>query len=285
MSYGYLQEEESWVQQNALPMLTTLAALGSGLTAYLTYSKLTEQPAAFCTSDGGCDLVLSSRWATFLGIPTAALGLLGFVGILVLALVPETVSPLVKKWRWPALFGLSTGMFAFELYMLYLMVGELRQFCMYCTAAIVLTTGIWITVWVGHRWLDWGKLAFNAVVLTLITWVVTVGVYANQKTPAHPGIVALAQHLQSVDATMYGAYWCPACAQQKELFGTADELIPYVECSPDGPGTPQAAVCTEAGVQSYPTWSINGRTFTGVRSLEALALASDFAGELPQVEP
>ncbi len=279
---SYLRQEDTWLQQHATSILAALAALGSGLTAYLTYSKLTEQPAAFCSGDGGCDLVLSSRWATFLGMPTAALGLLGFVGILVLALLPETLSPLVKKWRWPALFGLATGMFAFEMYMLYLMVGELRQFCMYCSIAIALTTGIWATVLAGHRWLDWGKILFNAIVLTLITWVVTIGVFANQRIPAHPGIVALAQHLQSTDAVMYGASWCPACAQQKEFFGTADELIPYVECSPNGRGTPQAEVCTEAGVQSYPTWVINGQTFVGVRSLEALALASQFDGQLPE---
>ena len=34
---------------------------------------------------------------------------------------------------------------------------------------------------------------------------------------------------------MYGAYWCPHCAHQKELFGAeAWSLIPYVECSLKG---------------------------------------------------
>jgi uncharacterized membrane protein/Zn ribbon nucleic-acid-binding protein len=280
---SYLRQEDTWIQQQSTSILTVLAALGSGLTSYLTYSKLTSQPAAFCTGDGGCDLVLSSRWATFLGVPTAALGLLGFLAILILAVLPESLSPLVKKWRWPGLFTVATGMFAFELYMLYLMVGELQQFCLYCSIAIALTTGIWLTVLIGHRWLDWGKLVFNAIVLTLITWVITIGVYANQRMPADPSVVALAEHLQTTGSLMYGASWCPACEQQKELFGTAEDQIPYVECSPNGRGTPQAEVCNEAGVQSYPTWVINGQTLVGVRSLEALALASGYEGDLPEL--
>lgn len=46
-------QEETWLQRHARLILAILASLGSLLTAYLTYTKLTDQPAAFCTGDGG----------------------------------------------------------------------------------------------------------------------------------------------------------------------------------------------------------------------------------------
>ncbi len=268
-------QEETWLQRHARPILATLAGLGSLLTAYLTYTKLTDQPAAFCTGDGGCDLVLSSRWAEFLGIPTATVGLLGFLAVLALAVLPDGI-PLVKRWRWPALFGLVSAMTGFEMYMLYLMVAVLRQFCLYCTTAIVLVAGLWAVTLLGHRWLDWGKLAFSYILVSFLTLVTTIGVYANQVPPPSPLAAGLAAHLRQIGGTMYGAYWCPHCQEQKELFGSAFEQVPYVECSPNGPGTPQAPECTEAGITSYPTWIINGRTYVGLRSLEALAAASGY---------
>jgi thiol-disulfide isomerase/thioredoxin len=70
--------------------------------------------------------------------------------------------------------------------------------------------------------------------------------------------VALAQHLQSSRAVMYGAYWCPYCHAQKELFGAeAAQTVPYVECDERGQNAePQR--CEEADIKSYPTWELNG---------------------------
>jgi uncharacterized membrane protein/glutaredoxin len=270
--------EETWLQRHARPILVFLSSLGVLLTAYLTYTKLTEQPAAFCGGDGGCNLVLSSRWAEFLGIPTAAIGLLGFLAVLALAGLPEEI-PGVKRWRWPALFGLVSAMTVFEMYMLYLMVAVLRQFCLYCTAAMGLVAGLWLVTVFGHRWLDWAKLAFSYILVGLFTLVVTLGVYAKQAPPPSPLAAGLAAHLRKIGATMYGAYWCPHCQEQKALFGSAFAQIPYVECSPNGPGTPQVEECTKAGITSYPTWIINGRSYVGLRSLEALAVASGYSLE------
>jgi hypothetical protein len=53
-----------------------------------------------------------------------------------------------------------------------------------------------------------------------------------------------------------------------------------VECSPAGPNAPQAPSCNIAGVQSYPTWVINGRKIVGqVLTLAQLADASGFRGK------
>jgi thiol-disulfide isomerase/thioredoxin len=71
-------------------------------------------------------------------------------------------------------------------------------------------------------------------------------------------------------AKFYGAFWCPHCQKQKEMFEFSDKL-PYVECStPDAKG--QLEVCKEAKVESYPTWIFaDGTNMTGEVPLQSLA--------------
>lgn len=85
----------------------------------------------------------------------------------------------------------------------------------------------------------------------------------------------LAQHLQDTGAIMYGAYWCPHCHRQLEMFKGGVDQVPYLECDPRGENAePQR--CRDRGLQGYPTWEIEGQLYPGVRSLEELARHSGF---------
>lgn len=85
----------------------------------------------------------------------------------------------------------------------------------------------------------------------------------------------LAEHLTETGAVMYGAFWCPHCADQKALFGEAVEALPYVECDPEGENA-QPQLCQAKDLVGYPTWEVNGELYPGVRPLEELASLSDF---------
>ncbi len=87
----------------------------------------------------------------------------------------------------------------------------------------------------------------------------------------------LALHLKKINAKMYGAYWCPHCTQQKEMFGNAIKSINYVECDPRGENA-KPNLCKIAKVTGYPTWEINGKQYVGVQSLEELAKSSGYKG-------
>lgn len=68
-----------------------------------------------------------------------------------------------------------------------------------------------------------------------------------------------AQCVTASGATMYGAYWCPHCQNQKDAFGKSVDFINYVECDPRGnDADPQA--CQTAGVTGYPTWVFGDKT-------------------------
>ncbi len=89
-----------------------------------------------------------------------------------------------------------------------------------------------------------------------------------------------AQCVTDRGATFYGAFWCPHCKEQKQLFGKSAGNLPYVECStPDGQN--QQQICKDAGIQGYPTWVFeDGERET--KTLTPTELAEKTGCELPQ---
>jgi hypothetical protein len=74
---------------------------------------------------------------------------------------------------------------------------------------------------------------------------------------------------ENAGTTMYGAYWCGHCKNEKAAFGKAFEFVNYVEC------TENSKLCTDEGVKAYPTWKFkNGKVFEGEMGLENLAKES-----------
>lgn len=84
---------------------------------------------------------------------------------------------------------------------------------------------------------------------------------------------SFAQCLTDVGVKMYGTDWCHFCQDQKSRFGKSFKYVDYVNCDFN------QEECNAAGVEGYPTWVINGETYSGVQPLESLASLTDC--ELP----
>jgi hypothetical protein len=81
---------------------------------------------------------------------------------------------------------------------------------------------------------------------------------------------AFAKCIASKEAKMYGAYWCPHCADQKEMFGSSFQYVPYVECGVPG-SRDEGPVCKDAGIKHFPTWQFaDGERQEGTLSLQSL---------------
>ena len=81
----------------------------------------------------------------------------------------------------------------------------------------------------------------------------------------------LAQCLSEKGVKFYGAYWCPHCKEQKELFGSAVKSLPYVECALIN-SDEQTKACRDENITSYPTWVFSdGTRKTGTIPLDELA--------------
>ena len=80
-----------------------------------------------------------------------------------------------------------------------------------------------------------------------------------------------ARCLTKAGARFYGTSWCPHCAAQRRLFGTAFNQVAYVECSVGGTQE-TTSECAQAGITSYPTWTFgDGSRQTGELTLQQLA--------------
>ena len=93
-------------------------------------------------------------------------------------------------------------------------------------------------------------------------------------SPSTADQLALVEHLRLKGAVFYGAWWCPHCLHQKEMFGVEAALrLPYVECDKDDAGRQR---CAAVSIRAFPTWDLNGQRREGVLTIEELKLWSGF---------
>jgi hypothetical protein len=116
-----------------------------------------------------------------------------------------------------------------------------------------------------------GKDAWRDAILGIVIVAVVAAAYfmARHRRASH--LASFAQCLSAKQVKMYGAYWCPHCADQKELFGSSFEYVPYFECGIKG-SRDESPACLQAGVKRFPTWQFpDGERKEGVMQLKPLS--------------
>lgn len=240
--------------------LLALSVIGILLSGYLTWTESAGSALKGCTEGSGCDVVLSSRWGTLLGAPTAQWGLLAYISLASIALFVRNI-----RLHWTLAWTMAFFGVCYSAYLTTVSLTILGATCPYCLSSFALMTAIFglltwqkpaVSALAWPRWL--GIRAAAAVVLIGLLHLNYTGVIGEPPAVEDPTLRALAIHLSNSGAKMYGASWCPHCQQQKAMFGASAHRLPYVECSTGGQGSPQAAVCANLGIKIYPTWVING---------------------------
>jgi uncharacterized membrane protein len=264
--------------------LVALAGVGIALTVYLTGVAWFGARPAFCGAESGCDLVQTSRWSTFLGLPMALWGLVTYV---VLARFLWRLRTRASAWR-GALLVAAVGA-AVSWYLTLVSVLDIEATCGWCLASFAIMNLTLVLVLLRrpaqmpeHRWsraLPAPVAIAGAVVLALHLHFS--GLFDPAAGPEDPYLKALATHLEEEGALFYGAYWCPRCQEQKEIFTASAGRLPYVECSPQGRKGPVSLPCQDAEIREYPTWIIDGKRHTGVLDPSTLARATLFRGPSP----
>ena len=259
--------------------LLALAGLGLLISGYLTLTAWFGAKPAFCTEGSSCDIVQGSHWGTLLGQPVAFWGLVTYAAI---GLIVWRVRRDALQWQLAWLAAL--GGLAVSLYLTAISLFVIKAACGYCLASLATIAGIVAVLAfrrpdgiAGFAWPGWLlQTGGVAALLVVVMHLHFSGVFSKAAGPEDPYVRSLAEHLGKSGAKFYGAYWCPVCDRQKVMFGPSAKRLPYVECSPGGPRTPQAGECVAAGVQSYPTWIIGGVKSTGLIPMDELARRSTF---------
>ena len=106
--------------------LLALSILGVLLSGYLAWTAFIGGAVQGCAVGGGCDTVLSSRWATLLGLPTAFWGFLGYAALAGIAFVRRPATQWTYAWT-VAFFGVC-----YSVYLTVVSLTILKSACPYC---------------------------------------------------------------------------------------------------------------------------------------------------------
>ena len=109
-------------------VLGGLAVAGLLVSAYLTWAHFADL-APVCGFGGhGCQAVQSSRYATILSVPVAVMGLAGYAGLLLAALLKGEIG---------AYLGLLVALVGtlFSAYLTYLEIFVIGAICQWCVAS------------------------------------------------------------------------------------------------------------------------------------------------------
>lgn len=102
-----------------------------------------------------------------------------------------------------------------------------------------------------------------------------------------PDLVQFAKNLETAGVIFYGAHWCPACTEQKELFQDGKDNLPFIEVT--NPDRSIGQIGIDNSITAYPTWVFPDTSReTGVLTLQQLSDRSGVAiptSEDPTFEP
>lgn len=287
---------------SAYKWIAALGGIGFLETAYLTYLKLTNSDAFCPTGGGSCTTILTSDYSSVFGVPLALFGMLAYGLVASLGLQLGTDKKTLDTGKSDGeiiLVGITTSMAVASAYFLYILNTEFAgESCLYCLASATISFSLFFITLKRFGLQELQKiLGLQLFVASLVVIALSASYNTAQSgsssmmeteipyfeteitKESSPFAIALAKHLHSVGAKLYGAFWCSHCLDQKEFFGReAAKILDYVECFPDGvtKGTKMAQACLDAKLEGFPTWEINGQVLSGEKQLSELATLSGF---------
>lgn len=123
--------------------IAILALIGLLISAYLTLHKYGYIGTIVCGS-GNCEVVQTSKYAVFFGLPVPLLGLAGYLLVLVVALVALQPAFWENRAMSLVLFMLADGAFLFSLYLSYLEEFKIHAWCRWCIASACVAILMWV---------------------------------------------------------------------------------------------------------------------------------------------
>jgi uncharacterized membrane protein len=117
--------------------LALVGLIGVFLAAYLTLYKVGAIDQLVCQT-GSCETVQLSRWATFLGLPVAAWGILFYAVLLALALIGLQARLADSRGVSLALLAWTGWGVLFSAWLTYLELFVIRAICQWCVVSALL---------------------------------------------------------------------------------------------------------------------------------------------------
>lgn len=112
-----------------------LLVLATALASYLAWGSISEGSLAGCGPSSGCDKVLSSRWAYWLGIPVSVPAVLTYLGLLIGSFMIYGRTTAQRRQAWMMVIVLSIMITGVVFWFAGLQMFLLKSYCRFCLAA------------------------------------------------------------------------------------------------------------------------------------------------------
>jgi len=121
-------------QEGTLRTITTfVAAFGIGVATYIAIADSGGGAPACIAGGSGCQTVADSTYSHLLGANIAVFGIVGYVLLLVAALLRGDLARMAG-------FGVSLVGFGYSVYLTYLELFKIEAICQWCVASAILMT-------------------------------------------------------------------------------------------------------------------------------------------------
>jgi len=121
----------AWLHVARALMIVAMAGAG-----YLAWVSIHHGAAAGCGPESGCNAVLQSRWAYWLGLPVSVPAVLVYVALLgATMLLQKNPAPDDQRGSWAAIIILSVIVVGAAFWFVSLQVFVIQSFCKYCLTA------------------------------------------------------------------------------------------------------------------------------------------------------
>jgi uncharacterized membrane protein len=124
-------------------IVAALALAGIFISLYLTLYKLGVIGELTC-SVGSCETVNTSRWATFLGLPVAAWGLLFYLDVFIIAVLGTTTRFEYEPVISVVLVAQAAIGVLFSGWLTYLELAVIHAICIWCVTSAVIVLVIFL---------------------------------------------------------------------------------------------------------------------------------------------
>ena len=127
-----------------------MSLVGLFVSAYLYLYKIGRIGSLACGS-GSCETVQASPWSRIAGVEVALVGVIGYAGLLLVALM--AVQPALAARRWPPtlLLTLAAIGLLFTIYLTSLELFVIHAICRWCVGSAAIITSIFVLALLDFR--------------------------------------------------------------------------------------------------------------------------------------
>lgn len=124
-----------------------VAITGFFLARYI-YAKKKKKERLVCLLDSDCDAVVNSQYSTFLGIPLEIYGMFYFALMSLFFLLVIALPQIYSSYHLIILTipTIALASFFFSIYLIFIQILLIKEWCMWCLASTVITTLLLVAV-------------------------------------------------------------------------------------------------------------------------------------------